>query len=106
MFLHDMSDPLMEMAKLFLYAGNEFLANVFFVLFSVTFIISRDFIFPICLIAPLTYNEIGRQVPYIDVYIVALSTIGVLNIFWSYLILSMIKRHIISGDVKGDIREE
>jgi hypothetical protein len=105
MLLHDASDPVMELAKISLYCGKTFLANLFFVLFSMLFITTRDFIYPICVISPLFYADEASLVRYVEVYIAALSTIGLLNLFWSYLILSMVKRHIATGNVQGDIRE-
>jgi sphingoid base N-palmitoyltransferase len=106
MLLHDASDPFMEAAKAALYCNYQNLANIFFVIFSCTFMLTRDFIYPICIIAPLYYSAESAMVKHIELYIAALSVIGVLNFFWTYLILSMIKRNILSGDVKGDIRED
>ena len=106
MLLHDISDPLMEMAKLFLYSNQQFLANLFFMLFSFTFMITRDIIYPICIISPLFYNtEATKHVQYLEVYIGALSTIAFLNLFWTLLILKMIQGHLTKGNVEGDIRE-
>lgn len=44
--LHDLSDPLMEAAKLFNYVGNEMGANIFFVLFALSFFYLRLWIYP------------------------------------------------------------
>ena len=106
MLLHDMSDPFMESAKIFLYAKQQKFADLFFVLFSMIFIVTRDFVYPMCIIAPLFYSVEAMQVEYLNVYIGALSTLGLLNLFWSYLILSMIQRHLVKGNIEGDIREE
>ena len=44
--LHDISDPIMETAKLFNYVDNQLMANVFFVLFAASFFYLRLWIFP------------------------------------------------------------
>jgi hypothetical protein len=46
MVLHDMSDPLMEIAKLCLYSGQQGRANFWFASFAVTFIASRCYVYP------------------------------------------------------------
>lgn len=44
--LHDISDPLMEAAKLFNYAQITVMSHVFFILFALSFFFLRVFIFP------------------------------------------------------------
>ena len=44
--LHDISDPLMETAKLFNYADNQLGANLFFVIFALSFFYLRLWIYP------------------------------------------------------------
>lgn len=106
MLLHDVSDPFMETAKVFMYCKHQFFANIFFVIFATTFIISRCVIYPICAVAPLFYSKNTELAPGFLPFRHGLCVIQVLDLFWSYLILKMIARHIIYGDVKGDIRED
>ncbi|KAJ3249098.1 hypothetical protein HDU78_007060 [Chytriomyces hyalinus] len=115
LFLHDCSDPLMEIAKSLLYAKRQVWADAFFGLFAMTFLVTRDIVFPIYIIAPLmTYSkyEDGVQMPrgfghYFYGIAGCLYVLQALNIFWGYLIVKMIARVVRSGSgPKGDVRDE
>lgn len=51
MVLHDFSDPWMEAAKLFNYVGTIWGANLCFVVFALSFVFLRVYIFPRHIIA-------------------------------------------------------
>ena len=52
MIIHDVADPIMEFAKMCIYARRQRMADVFFAIFAAVFILSRDVIFPMYLIIP------------------------------------------------------
>ncbi|KAI8621514.1 TRAM/LAG1/CLN8 homology domain-containing protein, partial [Chytriomyces sp. MP71] len=114
LLLHDCSDPLMEIAKSFLYANRQAAADAFFALFATTFLITRDFIYPVYIVAPLfTYSkyEDGVQMPrgyghYFYVIGACLYVLQALNVFWGCLIVKMVAKVLSSGSsAKGDIRD-
>lgn len=53
LILHDIADPLMEIAKLCFYNKLKILSNIFFVIFASTFIYTRVYIFPRYIIMPI-----------------------------------------------------
>ncbi|KAJ3072203.1 hypothetical protein HDU98_004045 [Podochytrium sp. JEL0797] len=115
LFLHDCSDPLMELAKCFVYAGQKKLADLFFGIFAVTFMVTRNYLFPMYIVFPLQANtkyEDGVQMPrgyghYFYPLFVCTYVLQALDVFWGYLILKMVAKVMASGETpKGDIRDE
>ena len=50
--LHDISDPLMEVAKLMLYSQRQWWANLWFASFAGSFLISRWLLYPVIILVP------------------------------------------------------
>ncbi|KAI9327079.1 TRAM/LAG1/CLN8 homology domain-containing protein, partial [Obelidium mucronatum] len=94
LLLHDCSDPIMEIAKSFVYAGKQMLADVFFGIFAITFLVTRDYLFPVFIVIPLmrySKYEDGVQMPrgyghYFYPIAGCLYILQVLNVFWGYLV--------------------
>ncbi|TPX49977.1 hypothetical protein SeMB42_g00551 [Synchytrium endobioticum] len=109
--LHDISDPLMELAKCCHYSNNELFANLFFASFAACFIYTRNWLFPRYIIYPITqyaYHEDGSPMPnrtVLGAFIVGLCLLEALHIFWATLILGMIKEAVSAGGVTGDARD-
>ena len=114
LLIHEVSDPFMEIAKIFFYLNYKQVADVFFALFAVVFIITRNIIFPYYVISSLPrygYHDDGRAVPYGKKYIRdiafgSLCCLEVLHIYWAALILKMVKLAVSESGVQGDIRNE
>ncbi|KAJ3114960.1 Ceramide synthase 3 [Phlyctochytrium bullatum] len=114
LLLHDVSDPFMEIAKMFVYAGYQKLADTFFIQFALVFIFTRNFIFPVYVIssAPLyAYHPDGQIVPYgrADVHyfcVGCLCVLCALHYYWAYLIVKMALKALIDKKVEGDIRDD
>ncbi|KAJ3064258.1 Ceramide synthase 2 [Podochytrium sp. JEL0797] len=115
LLLHDVSDPLMEFAKCFVYAGQKQMADLFFGIFAVVFMVTRNYIFPMVIVFPifsLSKYEDGEQMPrgyghYFYPIIVSGYILQALNFFWGYLILKMVGKVLVSGETpEGDIRDE
>ncbi|KAI8900253.1 TRAM/LAG1/CLN8 homology domain-containing protein [Globomyces pollinis-pini] len=108
--LHDVSDPFMELAKLILYSGRNKLADAFFGMFAAIFIITRNFIFPLYAInSTFIYmkREDGTYFPTETFYFTLLSALWVLevlHVYWSYLILKMVRKALSEKGVSDDIR--
>lgn len=114
LLLHEVSDPFMEIAKCFFYLNYKKTADLFFALFAVVFMVTRNFIFPYYVIGSIPkycHNEDGTAIPdgkswVRDSAFVALCLLEVLHIYWAILILKMIKLALTNSGVQGDIRNE
>ncbi|XP_023669982.2 ceramide synthase 2 [Paramormyrops kingsleyae] len=111
MITHDVSDVLLESAKLFNYAKWERTCNSIFVLFAVIFIVTRLVIFPFWLIHCTWVYPVELYPAFFGYYFfnVMLVVLLLLHIFWAYLILRMVKKFIfgnLTGDDRSDNEEE
>ena len=106
MLLHDAADPLMEMAKMFLYCKQEALANVSLGLFTVTFMYLRNWVFPRHIIWTIYTNKENGLYPYYKVTLGSLCTLALLHVYWAFLILKIGYNNFVVGKTTGDIREE
>ncbi|KAJ3201280.1 Ceramide synthase 3 [Dinochytrium kinnereticum] len=114
MLLHDVSDPFMEIAKMFVYTGRQKLADIFFILFALVFIFTRNFIFPVYIITASPfygYHPDGSVIPYgrydLNYFCVAcLCVLCVLHYYWAYLIVRMAIKALVDKKVEGDIRDD
>ncbi|KAJ3113365.1 hypothetical protein HDU96_003501 [Phlyctochytrium bullatum] len=114
LLLHDVSDPFMEIAKMFVYTGRQKFADIFFILFALVFIVTRNFIFPVYVIssAPLYgYHSDGTQIPFGrgDIFyfcVACLCVLCALHYYWAYLIIKMAFKALVDKKVEGDIRDD
>ncbi|KAI8848607.1 TLC domain-containing protein [Chytridium lagenaria] len=114
LLLHDVSDPFMEIAKMFVYTGNQRMADLFFAQFAVVFLVTRNFIFPVYVItaSPLyAYHEDGSMIPYGHwemnwACIALLCVLCALHYYWGYLIVKMVFKALVEKKVEGDIRDD
>lgn len=105
-FLHDVSDVFLTVAKTAHYINAQRLVNVNFVVFVVGFVFFRLVCLPLCLIGCFYISPVMRKAT-IDFYVrlVMLAfVIQLLHVYWFYLILRMAYR-LITG-VKGDSRSD
>ncbi|RXM95547.1 Ceramide synthase 2 [Acipenser ruthenus] len=96
MLIHDASDVLLESAKMFNYAGFTMICNSLFVLFTIVFIITRLVIFPFWIIHCTWFYPVLFFPPFFGYYFfnAMLIVLQMLHIFWTYLILRMVKKFI------------
>ncbi|XP_036699194.1 ceramide synthase 3 isoform X4 [Balaenoptera musculus] len=107
MILHDVADIWLESAKMFSYAGWKQTCNTLFFIFSIIFFISRLIIFPFwilycTLILPLQYLEPFFSCIFLNLQLMVLQ---VLNLYWGYFILKMLKRCIFTKNIQ-DVRSD
>lgn len=107
MLLHDIADPFMEIAKIFVYSGKQKIADCMFLAFAFVFITTRCFVFPTCLVFPCFYYgfKFGLNT-FFKALLCSLTTLFGLNLIWSFMILRMIHTYAKYGCVKGDIRTD
>ncbi|XP_020833850.1 ceramide synthase 4-like [Phascolarctos cinereus] len=108
MLLHDMSDVLLEAAKMIAYAKWKQAQNVTFILFGLVFFVTRLIFFP----TKVIYNSYcifqnNNQFFFGYYFCNALLMIAQsLNLFWFFLILKMFYKLLSQGQVKGDVRSD
>jgi len=106
----DSADPIMELAKCFLYGGYHWFADVGFGVFAVVFILTRVISFPFyCIIPSINYRYVnnGGAVPFWNFNFFWVLTLYGIFLFWTYLILKMALTIYIKGEAeRGDVRDE
>ena len=115
LFLHDICDPWLELAKLFRYGGVEWAANALFVVFTVTWIAMRDVYYPLWVIRSVLYDAYDMVVgaagatrqsfPHWETLSAMLIFLWVLHVFWTYVILKIAVQAVRQGSV-DDTREK
>lgn len=113
MLIHDIADPIMEIAKLFFYSNYQAMANLAFAAFAFAFILTRDFIFPyyVVLTAVKDYLYVPGltdegNCPYFIFPLATLFVLQFLHLVWSGMIVKMVVETLHNNGVKGDIRED
>jgi hypothetical protein len=110
MFIHDIADPWMEISKVGLYIDSEIIPYVAFSIFTIVFILTRNWLFPRYLVYSVWYQLNNDRVNekayrYYLPTIISLSTLAVLHVFWAVLIIRIAIMNL-KGESRGDIREE
>ncbi|XP_058150606.1 ceramide synthase 3 [Dasypus novemcinctus] len=111
MIVHDVADIWLESAKMFSYARWKQTCNTLFFIFSATFFITRLVIFPFwilyyTLILPLYHVEPFFSYIFLNLQLIILQ---VLNLYWAFLIMKMLKKCIVMKsmqDVRSDEEDE
>lgn len=110
MFLHDVSDILLESAKCFNYAKNEQGANLIFGAFVVVFIGTRNYLYPKMVLYTSLYDIYAidgfEGYPIYYGFIGFLFVLQILNIFWTWSIFRMVYRLFFCPEMLMDIRSD
>lgn len=111
--LHDISDPLMELAKMSLYSGQKNFANFWFSCFALSFLFTRCIVFPLTVLYPC-FSYLASPEGYAKAQLlpgwwlplIGLCGLQLLHFFWGSLIVKMVVDTLVNGDVGDDIRDE
>ncbi|XP_043833535.1 ceramide synthase 4-like [Dromiciops gliroides] len=108
LLLHDVSDVLLEVGKMFNYAKWKRSCDTTFLIFALVFFVSRLVFFPIKVLYNTYYLSRAYFQPYFGFYLCngLLMILQVLHVFWFYLILRMLFKFILVGGVKNDVRSD
>ncbi|KAJ3155158.1 hypothetical protein HDU89_007348 [Geranomyces variabilis] len=111
LLLHDLSDPIMELAKMALYAGKTRLADALFGTFALVFIVTRNWIFPFYVIRSVfqyaydaPHPTLAMGISVRDAAVAGLCMLELFHLFWASLILRMAKNAIVNKGVGDDTR--
>ncbi|XP_053478401.1 ceramide synthase 2 isoform X2 [Ictalurus furcatus] len=107
LLVHDVADVLLELGKVFNYAGWTCACNTVFVLFTVVFMVTRLVIFPFWLIHCTWVYPLEQFQPFFGYYFFngMLVVLLLLHVFWASLILRMVIK-LMFGEMKGDERSD
>ncbi|XP_011791529.1 PREDICTED: ceramide synthase 5 isoform X1 [Colobus angolensis palliatus] len=108
MCLHDVSDFLLEAAKLANYAKYQRLCDTLFVIFSAVFMVTRLGIYPFWILNTTLFESWEIIGPYASWWLLngLLLTLQVLHVIWSYLIARIALKALIRGKVSKDDRSD
>ncbi|XP_077386964.1 ceramide synthase 5 isoform X2 [Festucalex cinctus] len=108
MCLHDASDFLLEAGKMANYAKYQPLCDLFFGLFSLTFIVTRLVVFPIWVLNSTMFESwhIVGPFPSWWLFNLLLAVLQLLHVIWSYLIASIAIKAVLRGKVGKDVRSD
>uniref|UniRef100_A0A3Q0SZ18 Ceramide synthase 5 n=1 Tax=Amphilophus citrinellus TaxID=61819 RepID=A0A3Q0SZ18_AMPCI len=108
MCVHDVSDIFLEAAKLANYAKYQRLCDGLFVVFSISFFISRLVIFPFWIIHSVLFESWEIAGPYQSWWLFngLLVVLQFLHIIWFYLIMGIAIKAIFKGKVAKDDRSD
>lgn len=100
MVLHDVADPVLEVAKLCNYFGFRLAANVVFSVFAAVFIYTRNYLFPKKILL-VVWRARGKYY-LVDLFFALLASLEVIQLIWSAVIVRMALR---INQINGDPRE-
>ncbi|KAK7494277.1 hypothetical protein BaRGS_00014559, partial [Batillaria attramentaria] len=106
LLVHDCVDPIMEAAKMAKYIKKEALCTFLFVVFLLTWVVTRMTLYPLRIVNSTLFEAtpvIGMCNVYY-VYNTLLITLQILHIIWFYFILLIAKEAVIGGQLKKDSR--
>ena len=109
MILHDACDIFLEAAKMCKYCKNEIGANVFFVTFTLSWLLLRLIYYPFFCIRSAIWVSIevmGKPPEYHTIFIICLCSLQVMHVFWFYMIVKMIFKALGAGGVQEDYRSD
>jgi len=114
--IHDASDVLLEISKMFKYSGSTMIPSILFILFAISWIVLRLIYFPFWIIWSTSYevlltldmDEHKIEGPiYYYIFNSLLICLLVLHIYWWVLIYRMIVRQIkAKGKISEDLRSD
>lgn len=107
MWCHDISDIFLEGAKLFVYSKNTAVADALFIIFGITFFISRLIYYPFWILHTTWVKSMWLYKPFPGYYLFngLLLVLQFLHIFWFYLIAKMAIR-LMTGNQVEDSRSD
>nr|XP_020441680.1 ceramide synthase 2-like [Monopterus albus] len=108
MLLHDASDYLMELAKIFSYAGWKRTCNCIFTVFAAVFIITRLVFLPFWIIHTTVVYPLTVYPPFFIYYLFngLLFVLQALHIFWAALIVHIVIKFLPGNNIVEDERSD
>ncbi len=110
LLLMDIADPFLELGKISKYLGSETYSTVAFVVFFLSFIILRLFVYPVLALYPCIYYtwDLALYLQAQHIYYIVIGFMWVLfalNLYWAGLILKVIIAKFTEGKMR-DVRSD
>lgn len=102
--LHDCADIPLQAAKMCIYVGHKAVCDAVFALFAVTWVLTRDCIYPLWIVRS-TLFEATNIIPLFPAYYIfnsLLIILFLLHLYWTYFIFRIIGNTVIKGKVEDD----
>uniref|UniRef100_A0A8C7WZP5 Ceramide synthase 2 n=1 Tax=Oryzias sinensis TaxID=183150 RepID=A0A8C7WZP5_9TELE len=108
MLVHDAADYLMELAKMFNYAGWKRTCNFLFVAFAAVFVITRLMILPVGIVFMTLTFPVARYTPFFGFFFFdgLLFVLQILHFYWAGLILRMAIKFLLGSNIVEDERSD
>uniref|UniRef100_A0A3B3BKC8 Ceramide synthase 2a n=1 Tax=Oryzias melastigma TaxID=30732 RepID=A0A3B3BKC8_ORYME len=108
LLVHDASDYIMELAKMFNYAGWKRTCNFLFVVFAAVFIVTRLIVFPVWLLFMAMTLPLTRYTLFLGFFLfgVMLLMLQILHVIWAGFILRMVIKLLQGNDKLEDERSD
>ncbi|MCL4131119.1 UNVERIFIED_CONTAM: hypothetical protein GTU68_064852 [Idotea baltica] len=104
LILHDTADIPLQAAKMCIYVGHKALCDAVFALFAVTWVLTRDCIYPFWIVRN-TMFEATNIIPLFPAYYIfntLLVILLILHFYWTYFIFRIIANTMVKGKMEDD----
>ncbi|KAI4503414.1 hypothetical protein M0802_001636 [Mischocyttarus mexicanus] len=108
LLVHDIPEVFLELAKMGIYVKDRKFSNFMFIIFTISWICTRDGIFPFVIIYS-TIFEAPKHIPMFPAFYVLnvlYCLLFLLHIFWTYFIIKLVYISFYRGNVINDIRSD
>jgi hypothetical protein len=107
---HDFSDIFLELGKTYLYKKDEIKKIVCFALLTISWMVTRLWVFPAHIIGSILYEApVFVPVDFFALlwvaFIAFLSVLFLMHVYWFYLILRILYKKLLLGKAVDDDRE-
>lgn len=104
LIVHDCADHLLELAKLCRYTKYQRACDIIFILFSLTWIITRCGVYPSWILFSTLYDAAGfiQMFPAYYIFNSLLGTLQLLHILWTYFLVRAIYKALTRGNVADE----
>lgn len=104
--VHDCSDMFLEIMKMAKYVKNQRLLDASFVVFTLVWVVMRLGVYPFWIMPRTIIDPVSMNGPFLVYYVlnVLLIILLILNLYWTYLIMTVLLKAVKFGRSDGDCR--
>jgi len=107
LIVHDCADHLLELAKMLRYTKLQRACDIVFILFGVTWLVTRCGVYPSWILYSTLHDAAGfiEMFPAYYIFNGLLATLQLLHLLWTYFLIKAIHKALIKGNI-GDERSD
>lgn len=104
LFLHDIADVPLQLSKIFIYLKWKKLCDTTFLIFTISWIITRCGIYPFIVVKNVMVDatDVVPMHPVYYIFSSLLCSLAVLHFYWTYFILRIIVNTAVKGEIEDD----